>query len=104
MNLCPITNKHIYIFQCFIIPSAFHPGRMNSSTPGLKTTHSKQQYNESGDFSLRDYSSMDRNVHPGPAGTVFWQSPPSDANIPEIYPNQHYYTIQPGLVDPPMLR
>lgn len=103
-NFCPITDKHVYVFQCIIKTGAFHPGRMNSSIPELKTTHSKQQYIERDDSSSKDCGSVDRNVHPSPAGTAFWQGPPSDASIPEIVPHPHQHTIQPGMVDPLSLR
>lgn len=97
-------NNYVYVFWCIIITGDVHPGRMNSSTPELKTTHSIQQYIGSDDSSSKDCGSVENNVHPGPAGTAFWEGCPSETSMPEIVPHPHQHTIQPGVVDPLSLR
>lgn len=91
------------MFQhCMILTGSFHASRMDSSTKELKTAQSKQPYVESDD--PKDCGFEDRHVHFGPAGTAFWEEPPSDASLPEIVSHPHQQTIHPGMVDPHSFR
>ncbi|XP_026221942.1 protein lin-54 homolog isoform X2 [Anabas testudineus] len=85
-----------------ILTGSFHASRMDSSTKELKTAQSKQPYVESDD--PKDCGFEDRHVHFGPAGTAFWEEPPSDASLPEIVSHPHQQTIHPGMVDPHSFR